>query len=91
MKFFTLVAVVAAATAMSGCMTAEKLAARDDATCQSYGAKPTSDIYVQCRMAQDQTRAQQQMARAQGAMAGQQAYWNTYNAVRQAGSGFTYY
>ncbi len=90
MKSFTLIAVVAAAAALTGCMTAEKIAALDDGTCQSYGAKKGTDVYVQCRMAQDQTRAQQQMARAQGAMAGQQAYWNTYNAVLQAGRGFTY-
>ena len=28
----------------------EKLAARDDATCQSYGARPGTDAYVACRM-----------------------------------------
>jgi hypothetical protein len=28
----------------------ERLAARDDATCQSYGAAPGSDAYAQCRM-----------------------------------------
>jgi hypothetical protein len=28
----------------------ERLAVRDDATCQSYGAAPGSDAYAQCRM-----------------------------------------
>jgi hypothetical protein len=29
----------------------------DDATCQGYGAKPGTDIYVQCRVALTQARA----------------------------------
>jgi hypothetical protein len=33
-----------------------ELAAKDDQTCQSYGAKPGTDIYVQCRMQQQQIR-----------------------------------
>lgn len=32
------------------------LAAKDDETCRSYGAKPGSDIYIQCRMTQQQSR-----------------------------------
>lgn len=31
-------------------------AAKDDETCKSYGAKPGTDIYIQCRMTQQQTR-----------------------------------
>src|ERR1017187_10016247 len=41
----------------------EKLAAikaewaiKDDETCRSYGAKPGTDIYIQCRMTQQQSR-----------------------------------
>ena len=34
----------------------QELAAKDDETCRSYGAKPGTDIYVQCRMAQAQRR-----------------------------------
>lgn len=41
---------------LSGC--AAQRAAQDDATCQSYGAVPGSDAYVQCRMAQDTRRDQ---------------------------------
>ncbi|MBN8991644.1 MAG: hypothetical protein J0H42_25685 [Rhizobiales bacterium] len=33
-----------------------ELAAKDDEVCKSYGAKPGSDIYVQCRMAQAKRR-----------------------------------
>jgi hypothetical protein len=33
-----------------------ELAAKDDETCRSYGAKPGTDIYIQCRMTQQQSR-----------------------------------
>jgi hypothetical protein len=33
-----------------------ELAAKDDATCRAYGAKPGTDIYVQCRMQQQHGR-----------------------------------
>jgi hypothetical protein len=33
-----------------------ELAAKDDETCRSYGAKPGTDIYIQCRMTQQQRR-----------------------------------
>jgi hypothetical protein len=33
-----------------------KVDAKDDETCRSYGAKPGTDIYIQCRMAQVQHR-----------------------------------
>jgi hypothetical protein len=33
-----------------------ELAAKDDATCRSYGAKQGTDIYVQCRIAQQKSR-----------------------------------
>jgi hypothetical protein len=32
------------------------LAANDDEICRSYGAKPGTDVYVQCRMSQQQNR-----------------------------------
>jgi hypothetical protein len=44
-------------------MSAEEIAAKkaewvakDDETCSSYGAKPGTDIYLQCRMTQQQNR-----------------------------------
>jgi hypothetical protein len=48
-----------------GCSTAEERASRaaaraaqDDSVCQSYGATPGSDAYVQCRMVQQARRDQ---------------------------------
>jgi len=33
-----------------------EFAAKDDAVCKGYGAKPGTDVYVQCRMAQQKGR-----------------------------------
>lgn len=33
-----------------------ELAAKDDETCRNYGAKPGTDIYIQCRMSEAQRR-----------------------------------
>jgi hypothetical protein len=45
---------------LAGCMTDQERMARndtvDDQTCRGYGAKPGSDVYVQCRVAQTQQR-----------------------------------
>jgi len=49
---------------LSGCLTQQQRMAEakvrndalDDQTCQSYGAKPGTDIYIQCRMQRQQTR-----------------------------------
>jgi hypothetical protein len=45
------------AFSLAGCMTAAEqqtearaVAMRDDSTCRGYGAKPGSQVYVQCRM-----------------------------------------
>jgi hypothetical protein len=43
--------------ALGGCFqTPQEMAAKDDETCRNYGAKPGTDVYVQCRIAQDQRR-----------------------------------
>lgn len=48
---------------LGGCQaTPEELAMRDDAVCRNYGAKQGSDIYVQCRVAQEQIRQSQRNA-----------------------------
>lgn len=44
------------ALGLVGCRTAKEIAAKDDATCRGYGAQPGTDVYVQCRVAQDQRR-----------------------------------
>jgi len=36
----------------------ERRAAEDDASCQSYGARPGTDAYIACRTAKAQTRAE---------------------------------
>lgn len=41
---------------LSGCVTAQDIAANDDDACQSYGAEPGSQAYFQCRMAKDNQR-----------------------------------
>jgi hypothetical protein len=43
---------------VGGCASRAEVAAGDDALCQSYGAQPGSDAYVQCRMEQDGRRDQ---------------------------------
>ncbi len=56
------------AVALTGCLSfpkppsAQELAARDDATCQSYGAQPGTDIYIKCRMQIAQERQRQRAA-----------------------------
>jgi hypothetical protein len=49
------IALISAAL-LSGCVTAQDIAANDDDACQSYGAQPGSQAYFQCRMAKDQQR-----------------------------------
>jgi flagellar basal body-associated protein FliL len=65
---------VIAAVALAGCANSEaakRAAAQaafqaeikaDDAECQSYGAKPDSDAYVQCRLAIDVRKANSEAA-----------------------------
>ena len=51
-----IVFVLVAAASLSGCVTAQDIAANDDDSCRSYGADPGSQAYFQCRMAKDQQR-----------------------------------
>ena len=37
-------------------MSKDEVAAKDDAICRGYGAKPGTDAYIQCRVTQDQRR-----------------------------------
>jgi hypothetical protein len=43
-----------AALALSGCVTAEEMAAQDSEDCHSYGAETGTDDYFQCRMVKAQ-------------------------------------
>ncbi len=45
--------------ALSGCVTAEEMAAQDSDACHSYGAPTGSTAYFQCRMLKDQQHAEQ--------------------------------
>lgn len=54
------VVILCASLLVSGCasrVTRENIAEQDDATCQSYGAKPQTDAYVACRVKQQEIRA----------------------------------
>lgn len=74
------VIIIVGCAVLAGCAPSrEQLAKQDDASCLSYGARPGSDAYVQCRVMKDQQHAaqdRQDSAMAAGAIAG-------------AGAGFT--
>ena len=65
MKVARIGSLIAMAALLGGCdLIAQRqayLAAQDDARCQSYGAQPGSDAYVNCR---SQMHTQRQVARA---------------------------
>lgn len=63
MRNFALLTILA----LAGCQTdqpgrgelfasKDEIAAKDDATCRGYGAKPGEPVYIQCRAMQDQRR-----------------------------------
>lgn len=70
---------IAATLALSGCVSTEELATRDDAACQARGAKVGTEGYVTCRnlMTQERTAERRLMA-ARLMVAGQ--------AMKQAGA-----
>lgn len=53
---------------LAGCVSPQQQAARqevsDDAGCRQMGARPGTDIYVQCRMFKQQQRTQKEQADA---------------------------
>lgn len=57
------IAVFLALLALSGCASAEQIAAADNAKCQSFGATPGTPTYVECRMEQDRLRARRRPVR----------------------------
>jgi len=46
----TLAPIAICALLLSGCVSVEERRAMDDSQCQSYGAEPGTEAYVQCRM-----------------------------------------
>jgi hypothetical protein len=53
-KLILTAALVAGPLALSGCVTAEEMAAQDSEDCHSYGAATGTDAYFQCRMVKSQ-------------------------------------
>lgn len=63
-KVLTVVAALGLmAVVLGACASPQEIAAADDTTCQSFGAKPGTDVYVQCRMQQQAHRDAQQAQR----------------------------
>lgn len=58
-----IVAVFVVAGLLTGCASRQEIAMDDDATCQSYGAAPGTQAYIQCRMQRDGIRQQGAEAR----------------------------
>jgi len=64
MRTVRLLALLLLAVPLAGCQTnQERMAefkarndALDDQTCRGYGAKPGTDVYIQCRMQRQQSR-----------------------------------
>lgn len=75
------IATVLATLLLSGCLSSrEQLAKQDDSDCRSYGAKPGTQEYFQCRMAKDRNNA---VAGAEAAARSQAALSNFNNTVQQ--------
>ena len=67
-----IILIVLAMTSLTACTTgptAQPIAASDDAECQSYGTRPGTEAYFQCRMTKDQQRKQNQAALDQAYLA----------------------
>lgn len=54
--------IVGAVLTLSACASPQQIAAIDDQTCQSMGATPGSDAYLQCRLIQQQRHDEQRRA-----------------------------
>lgn len=50
------------ALGLAGCVSPQQQARTDDRDCQGMGARPGTDVYVQCRMFKQQQRAQEDTA-----------------------------
>ena len=58
------------ALALSGCVTAEEMAAQDSNDCHSYGAATGTDAYFACRMVKSQQHIDDQARRMAGVQHG---------------------
>jgi hypothetical protein len=72
---------IAAATMLAGCVSAEQIARSEDDQCQTYGYHPHTPELAQCMMALDIARQQNQAAAIANV---QRALQNAGNAVGNA-------
>jgi hypothetical protein len=80
MQFLRLLLVVAAALPLSACfLTAEQIAANDDAACRSVGLKPGTPAYAKCR----EDRSNMRFAQDIEAQAMQRQMWTMQQANTQ--------
>ncbi|MDL2398443.1 hypothetical protein [Rhizobium mayense] len=90
MKLPLIASLIAVACSLSGCIH-EAISHQihdkgDDARCQSYGAKPGTEAYMNCRLTTDANRSMDRMSIAQRQMAIQGAMNSAYANVHP----FTY-
>lgn len=71
MKPVITMAALAAALTLSGCISGPIHAARDDEYCKGLGAKPGTELYIQCRLQADNNRSARMSAHAQRQMSNQ--------------------
>lgn len=81
---FLLAGTMAGCSTMGTGPTMEQVAASDDAQCLSYGFKPATDSYANCRMQLQQTRAQNARAAYAAWQNSQQRYQPQSAFVMQA-------
>ncbi|MFS8115186.1 hypothetical protein QD460_25970 [Rhizobium jaguaris] len=65
----TIAVAVAVTLSLSGCVSHAIHDKSDDANCQAYGAKPGTEMYMNCRLQTDANRSAHRIAAAQGQMA----------------------
>jgi hypothetical protein len=80
MHFSRLLLVVAAALPLGACfLTAEQIAANDDAACRSAGHKPGTPAYAKCR----EDRSNMRVAQTEADRAMQRMRWDMNQANTQ--------
>lgn len=77
----TLAPIALCALLLAGCVSVEERNAMDDNQCQSYGAEPGTEAYVQCRMwAETEHRKREEFNRSLLATSSANASSNTMTA-----------
>jgi hypothetical protein len=81
MHLSRLLLIVAVALPLGACMSAAEIAANDDATCRSAGAKPATPAYVKCRENRSNQRA---VAQREGERSMQRMQWEMNQSAMRA-------